>query len=118
MRRTWDSFWISALQTEFVPQLNAIVDAFENRLLRNLKEGEIVEESKRIKEEAFERFMSRPGTGEEDPSYFADKVEEDGISHYILINGIGQGLLNLFATMLFHAFEQQVIYCSSEKRFA
>ena len=109
MRRTWDPFWISAFQTEFVPELNAIVDVFENRLLPNLKEGEIAEESQRIQEEAFERFMSMPGTGEEGPSVIAEKAETAGISHYILMNGIRQGMLNLSATMLFHAFEHQVI---------
>ncbi|MXX37232.1 MAG: hypothetical protein F4Z85_03995, partial [Gemmatimonadetes bacterium] len=94
MTKVWDPFWISAFQTEFVPELNAIVDALEKRLLPNFKEDEIEEESERITEEAFERFMSMSGTGEGDPSYFAEKAEKAGISHYILINGIRQGMLN------------------------
>ena len=110
MTKVWDPFWISAFQTEFVPELNAIVDALERRLLPNLEEDLIKEESDRIKAEALKRFESMPGTGEEDPSVFYGAAEEAGSAHYILMNGIRQGMLNLFATMLSHAFDQQVIY--------
>lgn len=110
MTKAWDPFWIRAFRTEFVPEINAIVDALEKRLLPNFEENEIEEESKRISEKAFERFRSMSGTGKEDLSYFADEAEKAGISHYILIKGIRQGMINLFATMLFHAFEQQAIY--------
>ena len=103
-------FWISAFQSEFVPEINAIVDVLEKRLLPNIEEEEIEAESGRITEEEWERFMSMPGTGEEDPADFADKAENAGISHYQLMNGIRQGMLNLFAAALYHAFEQQVMF--------
>ena len=63
MTKVWDPFWISALQTEFVPQLNAIVQALEKRLLPNLEEEKIELESNRITEEVWERFMSMPCYG-------------------------------------------------------
>ena len=110
MNKVWDPFWISAFQTEFVPELNAIVDVLERRLLPNLEEDLIEEESDRIKAEALKRFESMPGTGEEDPSAFCEAAEEAGPAHYILMNSIRQGMLNMFAIMLFHAFEQQAIY--------
>lgn len=110
MTKVWDPFWISAFQTEFVSELNAIVDVLERRLLPNLEEDLIKEESDRIKAEALKRFESMPGTGEEAPSVFCGAAEEAGSAHYILMNGIRQGMLNLFAPMLFHAFEQQAIY--------
>ena len=110
MTTIWDPFWISILQTEFVPQLNAIVNALEKRLLPNLEEKKIEAESDRIVEEDWERFMSMPATGNEDPSYFADRAENAGIAHYTLMYGIRQGMLNWFVAALYHAFDQQVMF--------
>lgn len=110
MTKVWDSFWISAFQTKFVPQLNAIVNALEKRLLPNLEEEKIELESNRIVEEDWERFMSMPATGNEDPADFADRAQNAGIAHYTLMYGIRQGMLNLFAAALYHAFEQQVMF--------
>ena len=110
MTKVWDPFWISILQTEFVPQLNAIVNALEKRLLPNLEEKKIEAESDRIVEEDWERFMSMPATGNEDPSYFADRAENAGIAHYTLMYGIRQGMLNWFVAALYHAFDQQVMF--------
>ena len=108
MAKVWDHFWTRLFLTEFVPQINAIVDVLEKRLLPNF-EG-IEKESERVAEEAWERFMSMGGTGDEDPADFADKVLCAGISHHELMHGIRQGMLNLVAVALFHAFEQQVIF--------
>ncbi len=69
----------------------------------------IEEEARAISEETWEAFMSAPGTGDEDPSDFAEAAEEAGISHYMLIDGIRQGMINLFAAALYHIFEQQVM---------
>ena len=122
MTRVWDPFWISQIQTGFVLELKAIVDILEKRLLPSFEENKIEEESKRIGDKVCDQFMSMPGTGEEDPSYFAEKAENAGNSHYILMNGIRQGMLNLFAATLFHAFEQQImvfhrknVLCQSEE---
>ena len=109
MAKTWDPFWISAFQTEFVPELNAIVDTLEGRLLLTIGKDDIEEESNWITDEAFDRYKSTPGTGEEDPSCLAYRAERAGISHYILMSGIRQGMLNLFAAALHQAFEQQII---------
>ena len=116
MRKTWDPFWTSAFQTEFVPELKAIGDTLESRLLPTIGRDDIEEESNRIKDRALERYMSMPGTGEEDPSCLADRAERAGISHYTLMSGIRQGMVNLFAAALYHAFEQQNHVFSSEER--
>ena len=88
MTKVWDPFWISALQTEFVPQLNAIVQVLEKRLLPNLEKEKIGEEADSIAEEDWERFMSMPATGNEDPADFADRAQNAGIAHYTLMYGI------------------------------
>ena len=54
--------------------------------------------------------MSMPGTGDEDPADFADKAQTAGISHYGLMYGLRQGMLNLFSAALYHCFEQQIMW--------
>ena len=115
MTKVWDPFWISAFQTEFVPQLNAIVDALEKRLLPNLEEKKIELESNRITEEDWERFMSMPATGNEDPADFADRAQNAGIAHYTLMYGIRQGMFNLFAAALYQCVRATSHVISPEK---
>jgi hypothetical protein len=100
-------FWSSYFRSEFVPQLRAMVDVLEKRLLPAF--AGIEEEAERVSEEAWDAFMSSPGTGDEDPADFADAAEQAGVSHYMLLDGIRQGMVNLFAAALYHAFEQQVM---------
>src|SRR5262249_45467784 len=69
----------------------------------------IEEEAEAVSQEAWEVFMSAPGTGDEDPANFAEAAEQIGVSRYLLLDGIRQGMLNLFAAALYHAFEQQVM---------
>ena len=111
MAKVWDPFWISAFQTKFVPQLNAIVNVLEKRMLPNLEKEKIGEEADRIAEEDWKQFISSISvTGDEDPAYFADRAQNAGIAHYTMMYSIRQGMLNLFAAALYHAFEQQAMF--------
>ncbi len=100
-------FWERFFQAEFIPQIKAIVDTLEKRVLPGFEN--IEEESEQVSKETWERFMSMPGTGDEDPADFAEVAEQAGVSHYLLLDGIRQGILNLFAAALYHAFEQQIM---------
>jgi hypothetical protein len=100
-------FWTRVFKREFSPQLSAIVEALEKRMLPAF--GGIEEEAEAVSQEAWEAFMSAPATGDEDPADFAEAAEQAGVSHYLLLDGIRQGMLNLFAAALYHAFEQQVM---------
>lgn len=100
-------FLVDVFRREFAPQLVAIVDALESRLLPAFQTIEA--EAEAISEEAWEGFMSAPAIGEEDPGDCAEAAEEAGVSHYLLLDGIRQGMLNLFAAALHHAFEQHVL---------
>ena len=100
-------FWARYFQAEFVPQIRAITDALEKRVLPGFEN--IEEESNQVSEETWKKFMSMPGTGDEDPADFAEAAEQAGVSHYLLLDGIRQGMLNLFAVALYHAFEQQIM---------
>jgi hypothetical protein len=100
-------FWTGFFRREFVPQLHAIVDVLEKRTLPAF--AGIEQEAEAVSEEAWEAFMSGPGTGNEDPGDFAEAAEQAGVSHYMLLDGIRQGMVNLFAAALYHAFEQQAM---------
>lgn len=98
-------YWERYFQAEFSPQLDAIIDTLENRILPGF--DEIEEESKKATQDMWEAFMISAGTGDEDPADIAEDAEQAGVLHHILLNGIRQGMLNLFAVALYHAFEQQ-----------
>ncbi len=100
-------YWRRVFRSDFVPQLSAIIETLERRLIPQF-EG-INAEAEKVSEEAWDRFMSMPSTGDEDPGDFAEAAQEAGVLHYSLMNGIRQGMLNLFAVALYHAFEQQLM---------
>jgi hypothetical protein len=100
-------FWTRIFRHEFGPQLSAIVEALEKRMLPAFTG--IEEEAEAASKEAWDAFMSAPGTGDEDPAAFAEEAEQAGVSHYMLMDGIRQGMVNLFAAALYHAFEQQAM---------
>jgi len=99
--------WRPIFVKEFAPQLSALVEALENRVLPAF--GGIEQEAEDHSNEVWERFMSMPGTGDEDPSEFAEAAQEAGVGRYVLLDGIRQGIVNLFAASLYHAFEQQLM---------
>ncbi|MDE2999631.1 MAG: hypothetical protein OXU79_11200 [Gemmatimonadota bacterium] len=110
MARQWDPFWIEAIQTQFIPQIKTVVEVLKERLLPNIRPEDIEAEAEKISEEKWEEFMSSPGTGKEDPGDFVNPALNAGISHFGLMMGIRQGLLNLFTVALYHTFEQQAMY--------
>ncbi len=100
-------WWARRFRSEFAPQVGALVDALESRTLPAFQN--IDEEAQAVANKTWDRFMSGPATGEEDPADFAEAAQEAGVSHYILLDGVRQGIINLFAVALYHAFEQQVM---------
>lgn len=108
-------YWRRHFQGQFVPALNHLVDVLERRLLPTLKKTDIENEAQAAADEAWEGFMSMPATGDEDPSDFADAAQEAGLDHFLLLTGIRQGVVNMFAAGLYHAFEQQLLYFHREE---
>ena len=100
-------YWRRVFRNEFVPQLRELVEALEKRILPGFEGIEF--ESESVAKEAWEGYMSSPGTGDEDLSEFAEAAEQKGVARYLLLDGIRQGIVNLFAASLYHAFEQQLM---------
>jgi hypothetical protein len=100
-------FWRRIFEKDFAPQLREMVDALERRVLPGF--AGIEAEAEAHSEELWNDITSAPGTGDEDLSDFAEAAQEAGVDRYMLLDGIRQGIVNLFAASLYHAFEQQVI---------
>ena len=100
-------WWARTFQNDFAPQLCAVVDALKGRLFLSFETIEA--EAEAVTQKVWKGFMSGVGTGDEDPANSAEAAQDAGVSHYLLLAGIRQGLLNLFAVALFHTFEQQVM---------
>lgn len=99
--------WTRRFKTQFAPQLSSIVDAVEQRILPAFQG--IEEEAEAFTEERWKEFMSMPAMPDVDPADLAEAAQEAGVSHYLLLTGMRQGLLNLCAVALHHTFEQQVM---------
>ena len=99
-------YWTNVFQSEFSVQLSALVEALEERILPAF--GGIEEEAMKASRTAWNSHMLS-GSGDEDPGNFAENAEQVGVSYYMLLDGTRQGILNLFAAALYHAFEQQIL---------
>jgi hypothetical protein len=102
-------YWSRYFKREFIPQVQHLVSALEFRLLPNFLATDIAHEADSVADEMWERFMTSPATGDEGPSEFAEAAQDAGITHYMMLTGIRQGLINMFASGLYHTFEQQLM---------
>jgi hypothetical protein len=100
-------FWRRIFEKDFAPQLRELVDALERRVLPGF--ADIEAEAQKHTDEVWEELGSAPGTGDEDLSDLAEAAQDAGVDRYMLLDGIRQGIVNLFAASLYHAFEQQVM---------
>jgi hypothetical protein len=107
--------WQRHFRSQFVPALNHLVDVLERRLLPTFKESDISNEAEAAADQVWDVLMSMPATGDEDPSDFVEAAQEAGLDHFLLVTGIRQGVINMFAAGLYHAFEQQLLYFHREE---
>lgn len=102
-------FWAFHIREVFIPEIETILTCLEKRLLPTF--SNIEEEAREIEENTLQRLSSLVGP-EADPASIAEQAHDEGISYYIRMKGIEQGILNLFAAACYHFFEQQfMILC-------
>jgi hypothetical protein len=109
------TYWRHYFSGQFVPALEHLIDALESRLLPNFPKVDIKNEADAVVDEEWKRFMSMPATGDEDPANFADAAHEAGLNYYMIVTGIRQGIINMFAAGLYHAYEQQLLFFHREE---
>lgn len=92
-----------------------MIRTLEARLLPNFQDSDIGNEAEAVADEMWQQFMSMPGREDDDPSAFADVAFEAGLDHYTIVKGIRQGIINMFAAGLYHAYEQQFLFFHREE---
>ncbi|MDO9371824.1 MAG: hypothetical protein Q7U07_04445 [Gammaproteobacteria bacterium] len=100
-------FWADQFKGAFVPEVRALVETLETRLLPTF--ANLKSEADAKEKEERERLGSLPGDGSEDMADLAERAFEIGLAHYQTMMSIRQGLLNMFAVALFHLYEQHVM---------
>ena len=89
----------------FVREIKALVNVLKNRLLSSFEN--IDQEASDIENKKWKEFSSGVSF-DADPANLAEKAMEEGLEHYLLMTDLRQGMINLFATTLYHLFEQQI----------
>lgn len=100
-------FWACHFQRTFAPHLSRLLEVLEQRLLPTF--GTIDKEADAKSNAEWERLMLLPGDPDQDPSVLADHAFDIGLMHYQAMYNIRQSLLNIYASALYHAWEQQLL---------
>jgi hypothetical protein len=90
----------------FVPEIEAYVDALARRLLPTF--AAISEEADKVESDAYERLSSR-ASEDADPADLAQQAFDESLEYYMRMDDLKQGIINLFAAGLYHAFVQQLL---------
>jgi len=102
------NFWKTRFRDDFIPAVRRVEDVFLNRILPTF--STIDTESDALTEKLWEGAMSQPYYGDGlDEADIAEAVQEAGISHYMGLKGMEQGLLNCCALFLYHLYEQHLM---------
>jgi len=101
------AFWRTYCQSKFVGHSRRLLDVMEKRLLPVF--DNIAEAAEDIQRQAYERGGDMPWSEDCGPASLAEEAFSAGQDHYNGMNDGRQALLNSFAVVLYHAWEQQVL---------
>jgi hypothetical protein len=100
-------FWTSHFQRSFVPHLERLDRTFQRRLLPIF--SDLSAEAEQVQKDSYDRLNSLPGGDDFDPAWPAEMAEEEAVDHYLGMSAVRQTLMNAFAPILYHAWEQQLL---------
>lgn len=100
-------FWRRYFDSSFKPHLERMLQTLERRILPAF-DG-IEDEATALQEKTWNELMSLQGDPDMDPSMLADAAFEAGYDHYSGIQAVKQSLINSFAPLLYHTWEQQLL---------
>ena len=101
-------FWRRYFRSIFKSHLERTLQVFEQRLLPTF-DG-IEDEATALQEKTYNELMSMPFDPDVvDESTLAESAFEAGYAHYSGMEAVRQSLLNSFAPMLYHTWEQQLL---------
>lgn len=101
------SFWRRYFAASFKPHLERVLQALERRVLPAF-DG-ISNEATALRDNTFDELMALPDGRIGDSSLLADAAFEAGYDHYVGMQAVRQSLINSFAPLLYHSWEQQLL---------
>src|SRR5438046_2353052 len=97
-------FWAHHIRRAFLPEIDAFARCLVDRLLPTF--GKLEEEADRVQQAA----LARPCYSEDvDPADLFESAQDEALVFLDTMRGIEQGLINMSAAGLYHAFEQQLL---------
>ncbi|WP_434668014.1 hypothetical protein P5W99_36580 [Paraburkholderia sp. A3BS-1L] len=101
-------FWRGYFERMFKPHLERTLQVLEKRLIPTF-DG-IEAEATAVREKTYEDLMAMPVDPDmTDESMLADAAFQAGYDHYSGMEAVRQSLINAFAPLLFHTWEEQLI---------
>ena len=102
-------FWAGVIRRDFVEEIRTFGQALKDRILKAFDNVE--QEAEKLKKEEHERLLQAPADEDGGPGMdvLAERTEEKGISFYLTMRSLQQGLVNLFAVALYELFIQHLM---------
>lgn len=106
---TWldGGFWGPHFRRSYIAELEALRGAFFGRVMPAF-DG-IASESEAAAQAEWDRLMSLPSDGNDDPGTAAEQAHEAGILHYQRLSNARQTMMNMMAVTLRHLLDQQMM---------
>lgn len=104
------NWWEGYIRNHFIRQTIMFTESVINRLVPTF--ANIEDEAEKVANKEWERLSASycDPDGNADPFDYAERSQEAGIDHYMMLSSVKQSLLNISATTLYHLYEQQVIF--------
>lgn len=99
--------WINYFREEHIPTIEALEQVSEEKLLPSF--DNLKAEAEEVSNKSYEELGNRPGDGNVDMADLAEIAQDKGVSYYITMRGIEQGVINIMTAGLHHLFEQQLL---------
>jgi hypothetical protein len=99
--------WAGWFRNVCIVEIRCLADNVEKRFLPTF--DSMTEEAEKIEQEAWKRF-EESADSDADPGAGAERAFQDGLAHYMDLEGLQQGFLNFSAAYCYHLFEQQILY--------
>ena len=99
-------YWANYIREVFTPEVTAFADCFVSKILPAFEN--LDDEAEKMGQEEFTRLGAIANADAFDMGDIAEMAQDRAISHYLLMKGMLQGIINLFAVGLYHMFEQQL----------
>ena len=100
---TWFS---NKYATMFDDQVTRYITMARERILPAF--GALEQEAEQVTDSEYEGFGQHYDPECHDPAALAETAFENGVTHYVVMSEVAQGVRNLLAAGLYHLFEQQV----------